>query len=49
MIGDSWEADILGARQSGLDQLWFNPENKSANGFEPTFVVRSLTQIKELL
>ncbi|MDD2436823.1 MAG: YjjG family noncanonical pyrimidine nucleotidase [Massilibacteroides sp.] len=49
MIGDSWEADICGAYQSGLDQLWFNPENKKANGFEPTFAVCSLSQIKEIL
>ena len=25
MIGDSWEADILGARNFGIDQIYFNP------------------------
>ena len=25
MIGDSWEADILGARNFGIDQVYFNP------------------------
>lgn len=49
MIGDSWEADIIGARQSGMEQLWYNPENKEANGFEPTFTVRSLSEICHIL
>ncbi len=26
MIGDSWEADILGARDFGIDQIFFNPK-----------------------
>jgi putative hydrolase of the HAD superfamily len=25
MIGDSWEADIVGARNFGIDQIYFNP------------------------
>ncbi len=49
MIGDSWEADIIGAKQSGIDQLWYNPENKKADGFEPTFNVRTLSAICSIL
>lgn len=49
MIGDSWEADIVGARNAGIDQLWLNPEGLPANGFTPTYSVRSLTEIKEIL
>lgn len=49
MIGDSWEADIIGAREAGMRQLWFNPDNKKANGFEPTFAVRSLSDIRHIL
>jgi putative hydrolase of the HAD superfamily len=49
MIGDCWEADIVGARNSRIDQLWFNPEHKKANGFEPTFTVHSLAQIRDIL
>ena len=26
MIGDSWEADILGAMNFGIDQIYFNPQ-----------------------
>ncbi|MDD4516275.1 YjjG family noncanonical pyrimidine nucleotidase [Massilibacteroides sp.] len=49
MVGDSWEADIIGAYQSAIDQLWFNPDSKKANGFEPTFTVRSLSEICSIL
>lgn len=49
MIGDSWEADIVGANQSNMEQLWFNPENNKANGFEPTFTVRLLSEITDIL
>jgi len=26
MIGDSWEADILGAMQFGIDQIYYSPD-----------------------
>jgi YjjG family noncanonical pyrimidine nucleotidase len=32
MIGDSWEADILGAMQFGIDQIYYSPEG-GVNGF----------------
>lgn len=51
MIGDSWEADIAGAYHAKIDQLWFNPRNllPPAPGFNPTYTVRSLSAIKEIL
>jgi putative hydrolase of the HAD superfamily len=50
MIGDSWEADIAGAYHSKIDQLWFNPQNLlAAEDFTPTYTVRSLTSVKEIL
>ena len=49
MIGDSWDADIVGAYHSKIDQLWFNPEGLSVNGFEPTYTVKSLLDIKNIL
>lgn len=49
MIGDSWEADIIGAHQSRIDQLWLNPEKRPANGFTPTYTVISLEQIQTIL
>ena len=49
MIGDSWEADIIGAYQSKIDQIWLNPEGLPADGFNPTHTVRSLEEIKSIL
>lgn len=30
MIGDSWEADILGAMNFGIDQIYFNPKSNNS-------------------
>ncbi len=49
MIGDSWDADIVGARNAKMDQLWLNPEKLPAKGFTPTFTVSSLAEIKSIL
>lgn len=49
MIGDSWEADIVGAKNSRIDQIWFNPAHLNPDGFEPTFTVDSLLKIIEIL
>jgi len=37
MIGDSWDADIVGAHNSRIDQIWFNPSGAGAVGFESNF------------
>jgi putative hydrolase of the HAD superfamily len=49
MIGDSWEADIEGARRAGIDQLWFNPGNLPVMGFLPTYHVHTLAEIRTML
>lgn len=49
MIGDSWEADIVGAHDAGIDQLWFNPKMERPQGFEPTFMARALSEVPEIL
>ena len=49
MIGDSWENDIVGARNSGIAQIWFNPKGEAVVGFEPTFVVERLGEIRGIL
>ena len=49
MIGDSWEADILGAYNSNIHQLWYNPEGIKSNGFTPTYCVKTLDEIKGIL
>ena len=49
MIGDCFEADIFGARQSRIDQLWFNPQGLPPQEFTPTYTVSRLEEIKTLL
>ena len=49
MIGDSWEADIEGAYQSKIDQIWFNPEKSPHQKFTPTYQTDTLIKIKEIL
>lgn len=48
MIGDNVLADIEGAKNSNIDQLWFNPKNKEAD-FSPTHTVQHLDEIKNIL
>lgn len=49
MIGDSWDADIVGAHQSRIDQLWLNPSQLPAGSFTPTYTVGSLEEIRRIL
>ena len=50
MIGDSWNSDIQGAINAGIDQIWIHkskdplPEGQSA-----TFLVQSLSEVMEIL
>lgn len=49
MIGDSWDADITGAYNARIDQLWFNPQKQAEQGFVPTYTVGSLQEISNFL
>jgi len=50
MIGDSFEADIRGAQNAGIDQIYFNPNHSESNDYElATYKVKSLEEIKNLL
>ncbi|MDR2955479.1 MAG: YjjG family noncanonical pyrimidine nucleotidase [Prevotella sp.] len=49
MIGDNIDTDIRGAYDSGIDQIWFNPEGKSMTDFKPTYIVKRLSDIKAIL
>jgi putative hydrolase of the HAD superfamily len=52
MIGDSWDSDIVGAKNIGIDQVFFNPSKKSVdfgNYGEPTYTIEELTQLLEIL
>lgn len=49
MIGDNYFSDIAGASNSGIDQIWFNPAGKLATDLKPTYTVRNLNEIKNIL
>ncbi len=49
MIGDSWDADIVGAYNSNIHQLWLNPEEHRPTIFTPTYSVKTLSEIKDIL
>ena len=50
MLGDSWNSDIQGAINAGIDQIWIRkskdplPEGQSA-----TYLVQSLSEVMEIL
>jgi len=49
MIGDSYEADIEGAIQIGMDQVYYNLHDKKDFVVQPTYVIRHLDELKEIL
>lgn len=48
MIGDDWEADILGARNFGMDQV-FLQFNTQRHNVKPTFTIQHLLELKKIL
>lgn len=48
MIGDSLEADILGAKNAGMDQVFFNP-NKKRHTQRVTYEISCLSQLMKIL
>ena len=48
MIGDSIEADILGAKLYGMDHVYFNPQGKR-HSHELTYEIDCLSKLKNLL
>ncbi|MCL1941976.1 MAG: YjjG family noncanonical pyrimidine nucleotidase [Candidatus Azobacteroides sp.] len=49
MIGDSWDADIVGAKNSRIDQIFLDHEGKTDMDFQPTYLIKSLKELKEIL
>lgn len=49
MIGDMFDTDIAGAAGVGMDQIFYNRKGLELLPFEPTYTVRNLLQIKEIL
>lgn len=50
MIGDNLSTDIIGAKNSQIDQIWFNPDQRiDTNKIKPTYIITHLTEIKNIL
>lgn len=49
MIGDSYEADIVGAQNAGIDQVYLNLYNKDTTKNPPTYTITSLTELFDIL
>ncbi len=48
MIGDNFNTDIIGARNAGMDQVYFNPKRNRIKD-KVTYVVNSLNELKRFL
>jgi putative hydrolase of the HAD superfamily len=49
MIGDNFDADIAGAKNAGIHQIYFNPRGNTSLSFSPTYTIESLEEIKAIL
>ena len=49
MIGDTLEVDILGAKNMGIDTIYFNPAKPHDNKVVPTYVIENLAVLKDIL
>ncbi|MGC8803499.1 MAG: HAD family hydrolase, partial [Bacteroidales bacterium] len=48
MIGDNWDIDILGAKEFGMDQVYFNPNHIEHNE-KATFEIYQFDELKNIL
>ena len=48
MIGDSIEADIQGAINAGIDQVYMNHEDLPCSNVRPTYTVRSVQELENI-
>ena len=51
MIGDDWGADVLGARNLGIDQVYYNPLRRldRRHNYAPTYQIDHLLNLKGIL
>ena len=50
VIGDRFEADILGAHQFGVDSVWFNPQKKDRpEAPVPSYEIVHLSEMKKFI
>jgi putative hydrolase of the HAD superfamily len=49
MVGDTLDADIEGANNAGMDSVYFNPNVPADGKIVPTYVIRTLAELKTIL
>lgn len=50
MIGDDWNNDIQGAYRAGMDQVFFNPQNKAViEKGSSTYEIKKLIEIEKII
>lgn len=49
MIGDSWSADIEGARRVGMHHVYYSPLSDEAVPFKPTYRISDLRELMQIL
>lgn len=49
MIGDSWENDVCGARQTGMHQVYYHPADNTPLPFRPTYRICDLLELTSFL
>lgn len=49
MIGDSWDADVMGAYGIGMHQAFYNVVGRTTFLFRPTYHIHSLKDLMEIL
>lgn len=48
MVGDDFNVDMVGARNAGIDQVFFNPKGQHV-AFSPTYEIKDLIELKRFL
>ena len=49
IVGDNYDADILGAMNAGWKTIYFNRDNLVIPGARPDYIATSLSEIKQIL
>lgn len=49
MIGDSWDADIIGANNAGMASIWYNPEKKETPKDRTTIPIHIIYSLKDII
>ncbi|WP_455590763.1 YjjG family noncanonical pyrimidine nucleotidase [Bacteroides sp.] len=49
MIGDSWDADIVGANGVGMHQAFYNVAGRTKFAFRPTYIINDLKELTGFL